>query len=145
MEEPALSERSEWDLQFLGVDAPPFRPLTMYPRLRAPPSRSKGWGPIRYVVHLHGPHHQRNKLSVLFTATIRVLFTTLLFTAGGMGLGLLLGIIGFVTYGLLAGVQPDMRNAYRHVAIPVAITIGCAGLRGRAGSRSPRPPNARLM
>jgi len=60
----------------------------------------------------------------------RVLFTTLLFTAGGMGLGLLLGIIGLVTYGLLAGVQPDMRNAYRHVAIPVAITIGCVAFAG---------------
>jgi hypothetical protein len=59
-------------------------------------------------------------------STARVLFSTLLFAAGGMGLGLLLGIIGFVTYGLIAGIQPDMRNAYRHVAIPVAITIGCA-------------------
>jgi hypothetical protein len=59
-----------------------------------------------------------------------VLFTTLLFTAGGMGLGLLLGIIGLVTYGLIAGVQPDMRNAYRHFAIPVAITIGCAAFAG---------------
>jgi hypothetical protein len=59
-----------------------------------------------------------------------VLFTTLLFTAGGMGLGLLLGIIGLITYGLIAGVQPDMRNAYRHVAIPVAIAIGCAAFAG---------------
>jgi len=45
-------------------------------------------------------------------------------------LGLLLGIIGMVTYGLLAGVQPDMRNAYRHIAIPVAITIGSVALIG---------------
>ena len=55
---------------------------------------------------------------------------TLLFTAGGMGLGLLLGIIGLVSYGLIAGVQLDMRNAYRHVAIPVAITIGGAAFAG---------------
>jgi len=47
-----------------------------------------------------------------------------------MGLGLLLGIIGLVTYGLIAGIQPDMRNAYRHVAIPVAIMIGCAAFAG---------------
>ena len=59
-----------------------------------------------------------------FASTVRVLFTTLLFTAAGMGLGLLLGILGMITYGLIAGVQPDMRNAYRHVAIPMAITIG---------------------
>ena len=73
---------------------------------------------------------QRSKLSILFTSTVRVLFTTLIFTAGGMGLGLLLGIIGMVTYGLVAGVQPDMRNAYRHFAIPLAITIGCVAFIG---------------
>ena len=61
---------------------------------------------------------------------MRVLFTTLIFTAGGMGLGLLLGIIGMIIYGLAAGVQPDMRNAYRHVAIPLAITIGCVAFIG---------------
>jgi hypothetical protein len=73
---------------------------------------------------------QRSKLSILFTSTVRVVFTTLLFTAGGMGLGLLLGIIGMVTYGLIARVQPDMRNAYLHFAIPVAITIGCVAFIG---------------
>ena len=73
---------------------------------------------------------QRSKGSLLFTSTVRVLFTTLIFTAGGMGLGLLLGIIGLVSYGLIAGVQPDMRNAYRHIAIPAAIAIGCVALVG---------------
>ena len=73
---------------------------------------------------------QRSKLSILFTSTVRVLFTTLLFTAGGMGLGLLLGIIGMVTYGLVRGVQPDMRNAYLHFAIPLAITVGCVAFLG---------------
>jgi len=66
----------------------------------------------------------------VFASTVRVLFTTLLFTAAGMGLGLLLGILGMITYGLIAGVQPDMRNAYRHVAIPMAITIGCIAFIG---------------
>ena len=73
---------------------------------------------------------QRSKISILFTSTVRVLFTSLIFTAGAMGLGLLLGIIAMVTYGLIAGVQPDMRNAYRHVAIPLAITIGCVAFLG---------------
>jgi len=59
-----------------------------------------------------------------------VLFTTLLFTAAGMGAGLFLGILGVVIYGLAAGVQPDMRNAYRHVAIPVAVTIGAIAFLG---------------
>ena len=69
---------------------------------------------------------RRSVFSRALGSTARVLFITLLFTAGGMGLGLLLGIIGLVSYGLIAGVQVDMRNAYRHFAIPVAITIGCA-------------------
>ena len=73
---------------------------------------------------------QRIKLSIFFTSTVRVLFTTLIFTAGGMGLGLLLGIIAMITYGLIAGVQPDMRNAYRHVAIPLALTVGCGAFLG---------------
>ena len=73
---------------------------------------------------------QRSKGSLLVTSTVRVLFTTLIFTAGGMALGLVLGIIGLVSYGLIAGVQPDMRNAYRHVAIPAAIAIGCVAFVG---------------
>ncbi len=68
--------------------------------------------------------HTRSATSVFFTSTVRVLFTTLIFAAGAMGLGLLVGIIGMITYGLIAGVQPDMRNAYRHFGIPLAITIG---------------------
>ena len=73
---------------------------------------------------------QRSAISIWFASAVRVLFTTLLFTAGGMGLGLLLGIIGLVSYGLISGVQPDMRNAYTHVAIPIAITIGCVAFVG---------------
>ena len=76
------------------------------------------------------PVRQPGALAAVFTSAVRVLFTTLLFTAGGMGLGLLLGIIGMITYGLIAGVQPDMRNSYRHVAIPMAITIGCIAFVG---------------
>jgi hypothetical protein len=76
------------------------------------------------------PPAHRSRLSLCLGSTVRVLFTTLLFTAGGMGLGLLLGIIGLVTYGLMAGIQPDMRNAYRHVAIPVAIGMGCVAFAG---------------
>jgi hypothetical protein len=66
----------------------------------------------------------------VLASTVRVLFTTLLFTAGGMGLGLLIGIIGMITYGLIAGIQPDMRNAYRHFAIPLAIAVGCVAFLG---------------
>ncbi len=75
---------------------------------------------------------RRTKLSIAFTSTMRVLFTTLLFTAAGMGAGLLLGIIGTLLYGLIGGHQIDMSNAYRHVAIPIAIVIGSVALVGSA-------------
>jgi amino acid transporter len=73
---------------------------------------------------------RRSAVSIFFTSTVRVVFTTLIFTAGGMGLGLLFGIIGMITYGLVAGVQPDMRNAYRDFAIPLAMVVGCVALVG---------------
>jgi lipopolysaccharide export LptBFGC system permease protein LptF len=76
--------------------------------------------------------HSRSKLSIAFTSTVRVLFTTLLFTAGGMGAGLFLGILGTLVYGMISGSKIDMTNAYRHVAIPVAILAGSVALIGSA-------------
>jgi lipopolysaccharide export LptBFGC system permease protein LptF len=73
---------------------------------------------------------QRSKVSIVFTSTARVVFTTLLFTAGGMGLGLFLGIIGMTVYALFHGGHVDMTQAYKHVAFPVALTVGaiaCCG------------------
>ncbi len=78
----------------------------------------------------YGSRPQRSKFSIFFISTVRVLFTALLFTAGGMGAGLFLGIIGTLVYGMINGGRIDMTNAYRHVAIPVAITIGAAALVG---------------
>ena len=72
----------------------------------------------------------RSKVSIAFTSVVRVLFTALLFTAGGMGVGLFCGIIGTVLYGIISSTKIDMTNAYRHVAIPVAITFGTAALIG---------------
>ena len=75
---------------------------------------------------------RRTKLSIAFTSTMRVLFTTFLFTAAGMGAGLFLGILGTVLYGLIRGHAVDMTGAYRHVAIPVAILVGTIALIGSA-------------
>lgn len=92
----------------------------------------------------YGSRPQRSKFSTFFTSTVRVLFTALLFTAGGMGAGLFLGIVGTLVYGMINGGRIDMTNAYRHVAIPVAITIGAAALVGalvlEVRSRSRRTP-----
>ena len=76
------------------------------------------------------PSKQRSKLSIVFTSTVRVLFTTLLFTAAGMGAGLFCGIVGTVVYGIIRGSQVDMTNAYKHVAIPAAVVIGSAAFLG---------------
>jgi len=78
------------------------------------------------------PARRRSKLSIVFTSAVRVLFTTLLFTAGGMGAGLFLGILGTVIYGIISGSKIDMTNAYKHVAIPVAILAGCIAVIGSA-------------
>ena len=75
-------------------------------------------------------HPQRSKLAIFFTSTVRVLFTALLFTAGGMGLGLFLGIIAMTAYSLLHGGQVDMTQAYKHVAIPTAFTLGAVAFVG---------------
>ncbi len=76
------------------------------------------------------PSKQRSKLSIIFTSAVRVLFTTLLFTAAGMGAGLFCGIVGTVIYGIIRGGQIDMTNAYKHVAIPAAIVIGSSAFIG---------------
>ena len=76
------------------------------------------------------PGKQRGKLSIVFTSTVRVLFTTLLFTAAGMGAGLFCGIVGTVIYGIIRGTQVDMTKAYKHVAIPAAVVIGSAAFIG---------------
>jgi hypothetical protein len=74
----------------------------------------------------------RSRISIVFTSTVRVMFSALLFTAGGMGAGLFLGILGMVIFGLISGHKIDMTNAYRHVAIPVAILFGAVALVGAA-------------
>lgn len=73
---------------------------------------------------------RRSKVSIAFTSTMRVIVATLLFTAGGMGAGLFLGIVGTVLYSIIRGSQIDMTNAYKHVAIPVAILCGSVALVG---------------
>lgn len=73
-----------------------------------------------------------SRFSIILASVVRVLFATLLFTAGGMGVGLLLGILGTLAWGVIHGGNIDMTNAYRHVAIPFAITIGSIAFIGAA-------------
>ena len=81
-----------------------------------------------YATMEHG--ERRSRVSLVFASAVRVLFTTLLFTAGGMGAGLFLGIVGTIVYGIIKGGNIDMTHAYKHVAIPVAVTLGAAAFIG---------------
>lgn len=55
---------------------------------------------------------------------LRVLFVTFLLTLLSFAVTLLLSILGLVIGGWARGISPDMRFAYRHVALPVAIVAG---------------------
>jgi hypothetical protein len=91
------------------------------------------------------PAKHPGKVSRFLTAVVRVLFATLLFTAGGMGLGLLLGIVILMVWGAAHGGQVDMRNAYRHIAIPFAAVVGSAAFVGAVylEKRARRTPQGR--
>ena len=60
--------------------------------------------------------------------SFRTVLFTILFTALGMGVGLLLGIIATVLLAAVHHAQPDMANAYRHVAAPLALASGSCAL-----------------
>ena len=81
---------------------------------------------VSALQHVNRP----GRISLLLTLAVRVLFATLLFTAGGMGVGLLLGILGTLAWGMLHGGPIDMRNAYLHVAIPIAALSGTTAFIG---------------
>jgi peptidoglycan biosynthesis protein MviN/MurJ (putative lipid II flippase) len=55
---------------------------------------------------------------------LRVLLVTFLGTLLGFAVSLLLAIIGTVGASALRGTHPDMRIAYRLIALPVALAAG---------------------
>ena len=79
--------------------------------------------------------------------SFRTVLLTILFAALGMGVGLLVGIIATVVLAAAHNVQPDMTNAYRHVAIPLALASGlCAfvwnvfrGVKDAVSARTRKP------
>jgi hypothetical protein len=74
---------------------------------------------VRSMSSTHGPHTPR-----WYGIPVRVLLITFLGTLISFAISLLLGIIGTVAVAGLRGVHPDMRIAYRHVALPVALVAG---------------------
>jgi zinc transporter ZupT len=55
---------------------------------------------------------------------VRVLLVTFIGTLICFAVSLLLGILGTVIGAALRGVHPDMRAAYRLIAIPLAVAAG---------------------
>src|SRR5271157_1946436 len=55
---------------------------------------------------------------------VRVLMVTFIGTLICFAVSLLLAIIGTVIVAALHGVHPDMRTAYRHIALPMALVAG---------------------
>ena len=59
---------------------------------------------------------------------VRVLLMTILAAMLSFALSLLLGIFGTVVVAGIRGIHPDLRFAYKHVALPVAIVVAAAAL-----------------
>jgi hypothetical protein len=59
-----------------------------------------------------------------YAVPARALFVTLLLTLLSFAVTLLVTIICMVIVAAMRGESPDMRFAYRHVALPVAVVVG---------------------
>lgn len=59
-----------------------------------------------------------------YTIPVRVVLVTLICTLLSFAVSLLFGIIGTITIAVYRHAPPDMRIAYNHVALPVALTAG---------------------
>jgi hypothetical protein len=64
----------------------------------------------------HSPHW--------YGVPVRVFLVTLIGTLLCFAMSLLLAIPGTVIFAALRGVRPDMRLAYEHIALPIALTAG---------------------
>jgi len=59
-----------------------------------------------------------------YAIPVRVLLVTFIGTLLCFAVSLLLAILGTVIVAALRGVHPDMRIAYRHIALPMALVAG---------------------
>jgi len=69
------------------------------------------------------PHRPR-----WFFIPVRVLVVTFVLTLLSFALGLLLGIMGTALAAGVRGLHPNMTHAYRHVALPIAASVGAITL-----------------
>jgi hypothetical protein len=55
---------------------------------------------------------------------VRVLLATFIGTLTGFAVSLFIGILGTMIVSALRRIHPDMRIAYRHIALPMALVAG---------------------
>jgi len=67
---------------------------------------------------------KRSRSPRWYTIPIRVLLATFIGTLICFAVSLLVGIFGVIIVSLLRGMHPDMRIAYRVIALPMAVIAG---------------------
>jgi len=60
-----------------------------------------------------------------YAIPVRVGLVTFIATLLCFAVSLLFAILGTVILAAMRGVPPDMRVAYRHIALPIALVAGC--------------------
>jgi hypothetical protein len=70
------------------------------------------------------PSGRRSRPPRWYTVPVRVLLLTFIGTLLCFAVSLLLAIFGTVVVSVLRGVHPDMRIAYRQIALPMALVAG---------------------
>jgi hypothetical protein len=63
-----------------------------------------------------------------YAIPLRVALVTFILTLLSFAVCLFVAILGTVIAGRLHGATPDLRIAYRHIALPFAIVVGCITL-----------------
>ena len=78
--------------------------------------KAVGWCSLDSMAPTHSPRW--------YTIPVRVALVTFICTLLAFAVSLLLGIIGTVAVAAFHHANPDMRVAYRRVAVPAALAIG---------------------
>ena len=66
----------------------------------------------------------RSRAPRWYTIPVRVVLVTFISTLLCFAVSLLLAILGTVILAALRGEHPEMRIAYRHIALPIALAAG---------------------
>jgi hypothetical protein len=71
------------------------------------------------------PSQSKSRSPRWYTIPVRVLLLTFIGTLIAFAVSLFVGIFGVMIVSAMHGIHPQMTNAYRHIALPVAGISGC--------------------